>query len=58
MTYYLLSVYFSCKNFPAFVLFMSDQDLDPDPHWFGSLDPDRIRIETNADPQNCFVEVP
>jgi hypothetical protein len=23
-----------------FVTAKSDQDLDPDPHWFGSLDPD------------------
>ncbi len=60
LTYYLLSEfqYIFHEKIQLFVLLKSDQDLDPDPHWFGSLDPDRIRTDTNVDPQNCFVEVP
>jgi hypothetical protein len=36
-TYYLHNVYFYVKNQP-FVT--AESDNDPDPHWFGSLDPD------------------
>jgi hypothetical protein len=43
---------FHVKN-QLFVSFKSDQDPDPDPHWSGFLDPDRV--ETNGDLQHCLV---
>ncbi len=54
--------YFRVKIEP-FVTKKSDQDPDPDPHWFGSLDSDlieikswiRIRIDPNADPQPWYT---
>ncbi len=35
LTYYQLKALFNVK----IQLFVTDKDLDPDPHWFGSLDP-------------------
>jgi hypothetical protein len=35
LTYYQLKALFNVK----FQLFVTDKDPDPDPHWFGSLDP-------------------
>jgi hypothetical protein len=39
MTNYLEKYIFHLK-IQLFVTAKSDQDLDPDPHWLGSLDPD------------------
>jgi hypothetical protein len=63
MTYCLHKVYGA--KIQLFVTQKSDQDSDPDPHWFGFLGPDRIevkrwiriRIETDADSQHSFLGI-
>jgi hypothetical protein len=64
MTYYVIIFHVKIQ---LFVTAKSDQDPDPGPHWFGSLDPVQIqinswgpdpdRIENNADTQHWFYDI-